>query len=742
MRSMRAIRFGWLAACAAGASAIACAVVLATPAAAVTNLYMAEDASPAPLLSQYAVAPNGSLSALAPATLGTGARDLAIAPDGRFAYVTLSRGSDSGVLAQFARAAGGRMEPAGTILAEAADPRGILVTPQGTRAIYANAFSQSLHSRPIGADGTLGAATIVDIPARTPRFLAMTPGGTSLYVSVADDGGASGVLQFDVDPASGAITPKAVPFVAWPGGGPSELARMTVSPDGRHLYAASGQSGDGVARYVIDATGALTDGSEIALPGDRSAASVLAIAPSGLFAWRPVSLAPATPGEIHQFSRDLAAGALTPLFLPTVDYRPEADVPTRDAVASPDGASLYLGQDGNAGEWAVTSGGALLARANLPTLSDAATNAGIVLSPSQAPVASFTAAPARAGEPSTFDASASSDPDGSVARFDWDFGDGATLADGGATPSHVYATAGTPTVRLTVTDADGTSTSKLWTGARMLRNGGPSATTTRDLTIAAPLPPPPPPPVPPPPPPAPPPPPPPPPPPAPPGSPAPDKGTSVTVRESSGRVRVRLPGTARYVELSRLTEIPLGSRIDARDGRVTVTAEVDATTHATQSSLFYDGIFDIRQTKGSKPIVEAKIVGGTFAGCQARRAPAAVARGAAPAGDPLAAPLAIAAAVARGAARASEPLAIAAAAKPKRSKRKVRRLWGKGKGSFRTTGRRSSATVRGTWWLVEDRCDGTLTRVKEGRVDVRDFRLKKTIKLRAGARSIYLAKAP
>jgi hypothetical protein len=32
--------------------------------------------------------------------------------------------------------------------------------------------------------------------------------------------------------------------------------------------------------------------------------------------------------------------------------------------------------------------------------------------------------------------------------------------------------------------------------------------------------------------------------------------------------------------------------------------------------------------------------------------------------------------------------------------------------------------------------------VRQGRVDVRDFRLKKTIKLRSGKRSIYLAKAP
>jgi hypothetical protein len=51
--------------------------------------------------------------------------------------------------------------------------------------------------------------------------------------------------------------------------------------------------------------------------------------------------------------------------------------------------------------------------------------------------------------------------------------------------------------------------------------------------------------------------------------------------------------------------------------------------------------------------------------------------------------------------------------------------------------------VRGTFWLVEDRCDGTLTRVRTGRVDVRDFRRKKTISLRAKTkRSSYLAKAP
>ena len=48
------------------------------------------------------------------------------------------------------------------------------------------------------------------------------------------------------------------------------------------------------------------------------------------------------------------------------------------------------------------------------------------------------------------------------------------------------------------------------------------------------------------------------------------------------------------------------------------------------------------------------------------------------------------------------------------------------------------ATVRGTRWLTLDRCDGTLTRVTEGAVAVRDRRRGRTVLVEAG-RS-YLAR--
>ena len=65
-------------------------------------------------------------------------------------------------------------------------------------------------------------------------------------------------------------------------------------------------------------------------------------------------------------------------------------------------------------------------------------------------------------------------------------------------------------------------------------------------------------------------------------------------------------------------------------------------------------------------------------------------------------------------------------------KAKKRHLRADGKGSFRTKGKYSSATVRGTKWLVEDGCSGTLTRVAPGTVTVRHQVRHETVILKAG----------
>ena len=74
------------------------------------------------------------------------------------------------------------------------------------------------------------------------------------------------------------------------------------------------------------------------------------------------------------------------------------------------------------------------------------------------PVAVASATPTSGNAPLavSFSSSGSSDPEGSVLAYRWDFGDGtsSTLAN----PSHTYSAAGTYNARLTVTDAAGAST--------------------------------------------------------------------------------------------------------------------------------------------------------------------------------------------------------------------------------------------------------------------------------------------
>jgi hypothetical protein len=94
---------------------------------------------------------------------------------------------------------------------------------------------------------------------------------------------------------------------------------------------------------------------------------------------------------------------------------------------------------------------------------------------------------------------------------------------------------------------------------------------------------------------------------------------------------------------------------------------------------------------------------------------------------------------AKGKAKKRKPAGLEAiiAAKPRKP---IRRLWGDGEGSFRTGGRYTSATVRGTVWLTEDYCNGTLIRVQQGTVTVRDPVRNTTVTVTAG--ESYFAEAP
>ncbi|WP_122660089.1 PKD domain-containing protein, partial [Pseudomonas viridiflava] len=55
----------------------------------------------------------------------------------------------------------------------------------------------------------------------------------------------------------------------------------------------------------------------------------------------------------------------------------------------------------------------------------------------------------------TLDAGSSSDSDGTLASYTWDFGDGTSETTTSATTTHTYDAGGSITARVTVTDNDG-----------------------------------------------------------------------------------------------------------------------------------------------------------------------------------------------------------------------------------------------------------------------------------------------
>jgi VCBS repeat-containing protein len=87
----------------------------------------------------------------------------------------------------------------------------------------------------------------------------------------------------------------------------------------------------------------------------------------------------------------------------------------------------------------------------------------------------------------TFDGSGSSDVDGTIVSYDWDFGDGNT--GNGVNPTHTYAAAGTYTVSLTVTDDGGATDTASTTATISAVNDPPVAVddayaTDEDVTLS------------------------------------------------------------------------------------------------------------------------------------------------------------------------------------------------------------------------------------------------------------------
>jgi hypothetical protein len=178
----------------------------------------------------------------------------------------------------------------------------------------------------------------------------------------------------------------------------------------------------------------------------------------------------------------------------------------------------------------------------------------------------------------------------------------------------------------------------------------------------------------------------------------PTLGASVVVHAVAGRVLIRRPGSGRFARMATHAEIPFDSEIDASHATIALTSALPSGR--TQTGRFGGGRFQLRD--GRQGYVDLYLRGRA---CPRSRRHAHV---------------------------GSAPAASA-------RRRRRNHLWGHDHGGrFRTHGRHSQATVRGTRWLVADRCDGTLTLVTTGSVVVRDTVRHRRLVLHAGER--YLAR--
>jgi hypothetical protein len=179
------------------------------------------------------------------------------------------------------------------------------------------------------------------------------------------------------------------------------------------------------------------------------------------------------------------------------------------------------------------------------------------------------------------------------------------------------------------------------------------------------------------------------------------QSTNLTL--DSGDVYIKVPGSDQFVKLTADTLVPVGTIIDATNGKAHVTmANQDGTTY---DGVFWDGIFQVLQGSGANPITTMKLRDDLVGKASTARASYALAS-------------------------ADVAGSFKAWTARKRGKKK-NGLWGDGHGKFRTSGKGGSAAVRGTKWYVADYQYGSLFKVSRGVVTVDPIR-GKNFPLKAG----------
>lgn len=365
---------------------------------------------------------------------------IAITPNGKFAYLPDSSANVINVL-DLATNAFVTAIPGGI------NPLSIAITPNGSRAYVSNRnFINTPGANNVSVIELATNTVIATIPLSfAPTGIAVHPDGTTLYVS--NRGNQVNVVDLSTNNVTATIPV-----------GTSPLG-IQFRPDGTRAYVVN-QLTNNVS--VIDTS---TE-NVIATIGVGNAPGLIAITPNGERAYVTNVNFPNT-SSISVLNLD------TNTNIQTINLVGES-VSIGIAV-SPDGQWIFVCNAGTSSTTIIdTTTNTIFDTVNTPCNFN-------VVTPDQAPVAVFSTDGSQVNGTIIFDASASTSPTGDIVLYEWDFGDGQTASSTEPTISHQYAQLGSYTVTLTVTNSTGTSTSQVFTGQTMLRNGGTSAICSQTL---------------------------------------------------------------------------------------------------------------------------------------------------------------------------------------------------------------------------------------------------------------------
>ncbi|MGA7436140.1 MAG: beta-propeller fold lactonase family protein [Solirubrobacterales bacterium] len=458
--------------------AVSALIVGAAPASASKNLYLASgDDGTNAKLQAFSLSADGT-----PAPLQTYLGEssgyfnaISMTPDGRFLFAMDYNSSE---IRSFSVDADGKLTDApGSPLIPPGNtgPYGSAVTPDGKFLIAGLYNTRSVQAFAIGADGSLSAAAGGPVelgPSAYPYGVAVSTDSRTLYVpDYANDN-----MHFFRIATDGKLTEPAGSPVATG----NQSYHAAVSPDGKYLFAPNGGSDD-VSVYSLDGEGIPTELAASPFPVMTDTYGGFSVSPDGRTLYSSGSndgIESATIGP----DGALAAG---PSIMVGAYNAPLA--------LNPAGTRLYNGVDENSVDnrlvtYSVGAGGALTPFGTPLTLDEfiSPDSDSLVVSPAQPPVAALTTQSGSKAQVS-FDASGSTDPDGPIASYAWDFGDGQTAETTTPTTTHSYATDGDYTATVTLTDVDNCSTEMIFTGRTAYCNGSDvakaAATTVADSRV-------------------------------------------------------------------------------------------------------------------------------------------------------------------------------------------------------------------------------------------------------------------